>query len=426
MIKIQWIPMTLPPPLTVTGLTQRIKQRLREGFSSIQVEGEVSNLRHQSSGHLYFSLKDGGAQVSAVMFRREALQQERLPKEGEAIVVTASLDIYAPRGQYQLIVTRLAPKGLGDRLMELHRRKIRCQERGWFDASHKKALPTHPRRVGVITSPTGAVLRDILHVFKQRGASCDVIINPVRVQGEEAAREMIQAVEQFGRYPLVDLLILARGGGSVEDLWPFQDEKLVEAIFHCPIPLISAVGHETDISLCDGVADQRAPTPSAAAAMAVPESQKERERLLRSWRMIRGEMQRQVAHRASRYQQLVQQVAPQRITQRAHQQIDEAAFRLERLAPPLHQLASSLENMGGQIATLMQHRLAQWEGSLATIAASLEGHSPAGVLKRGYCIPFSHQRPGERLSLNSLTEGESLSLRFQEGVVNTTITTIER
>ena len=257
--------------LTVAQLTQAIKQQLELRFPAISVKGEISNLKEQSSGHLYFTLKDAEAQISAVLFKGNTRNTTRLPKNGDQIVVKGEINVYPPRGYYQIIVREFTYLGVGELLLKLHEMKLKIQERGWFNKARKKPLPKYPKTIGVVTSPTGSVIQDILHILSRRLSGFHLILNPVKVQGEGAAEEIARAIEQFNRYKLADVLIVGRGGGSLEDLWAFNEEKVASAIFHSEIPIICAVGHETDFCIADFVADVRAPTPSAAAEIITTE-----------------------------------------------------------------------------------------------------------------------------------------------------------
>ena len=251
--------------LTVTQLSQALKMHIETRFPAIAVQGEVSNLKEQASGHLYFTLKDAQAQISAVLFKTNGRAVEKLPKNGDQILVRGEINVYPPRGYYQIIVRELSFVGVGALLLKLHEMKLKLQERGWFDKAHKKPLPKYPKTIGVVTSATGSVIQDILHILSRRLNKFHLILNPVKVQGETAAEEIAEAITQFNRYALADVLIIGRGGGSLEDLWAFNEEKLAKAIFDSQIPIICAVGHETDYCIADFVADVRAPTPSAAA-----------------------------------------------------------------------------------------------------------------------------------------------------------------
>ena len=257
--------------LSVSELTSAIRALLEPNFRGVAVRGEISNLKIQSSGHLYFSLKDSDAQISAALFRSNAAELSRMPKDGDQVIAKGELSVYPPRGNYQIIVRELQYLGVGELLLKLHQLKEKLQQRGWFDPAHKQALPKLPRRIGVITSPTGAVIQDILNILTRRFAGFHVILNPVKVQGDGAAAEIAQAIDDMNRFDLADVLIVGRGGGSIEDLWAFNEEIVAKAIFESRIPIISAVGHETDFTIADWVADVRAPTPSAAAEMVIAE-----------------------------------------------------------------------------------------------------------------------------------------------------------
>lgn len=258
-------------PLTVTQLTNAIKLSLESTFPNIHLQGEISNFKLQTSGHLYFSLKDAQAQIAAVMFKADASFLKIIPKAGDQVIIKGELNVYPSKGNYQLIVRELAYVGIGELLLKLEMLKVKLHQMGWFKSIHKKPLPRFPKRIGVVTSPTGAVIQDIIHILSRRFSGFQLILNPVKVQGEGAAAEIAQAIEQFNHYQLVDVIIVGRGGGSLEDLWAFNEEIVASAIFHSKIPIISAVGHETDHCIADYIADVRAPTPSAAAEIVIAE-----------------------------------------------------------------------------------------------------------------------------------------------------------
>ena len=261
--------------LTVSQLNDNIKTFLEEAFGSLWVEGEVSNLRRPQSGHVYFTLKDDKSQIRAVYFRQYGYSRSRVAnfdlEDGMKILCRARLSAYPPRGEYQLIMESVEPQGVGALQKAFEQLKAKLAAEGLFDEAHKKALPFLPGRIGVVTSPTGAVIRDILNITRRRFPSADILIAPTRVQGNEAAGEIISALRNLHTYGKVDIIIIARGGGSLEDLAPFNDEALAREIFRSSIPIVSAVGHETDFTICDFVADLRAPTPSAAAELVVPQ-----------------------------------------------------------------------------------------------------------------------------------------------------------
>lgn len=267
--------------LSVSELTFAIKSQLEPLFRRVYVRGEVTNLRKQASGHIYFSLLEGGCQLNAVFFRKEASSLPFPLKEGDSIIAVGEISIYPPKGSYQLIVREISPVGLGEALLKLQMLKKKLLDLGYFREDRKKKLPTEISTIGLVTSPTGAVLHDIINILARRLGSFHIIINPVRVQGETAAFEIARAINEFSQYKLVDVIIVCRGGGSSEDLSAFNDERIAKACISCSIPIVAAIGHETDLSITDLVADLRAPTPSAAAEL-VSHARSERIELLAS------------------------------------------------------------------------------------------------------------------------------------------------
>ncbi|MFA5111530.1 MAG: exodeoxyribonuclease VII large subunit [Desulfobaccales bacterium] len=261
----------MPHIYTVSALTREIRDRLETYFSLVWVSGEVSNLRQPLSGHFYFTLKDAGAQLKAVLFKGNHQHMRFKPQEGSQILCRGRLTVYEPRGEYQLVVDYLEPLGLGALAQAFEILKDRLRDEGLFAPELKKPLPFLPKKIALITSPTGAAVRDFLRLLKQRFPHVEVLIYPVKVQGAEAAGEITRALDDLGAYPGVEVIVLARGGGSLEDLWPFNEEVVARAIHRCPIPVVSAVGHEVDFTIADFVADKRAPTPSAAVELVVPD-----------------------------------------------------------------------------------------------------------------------------------------------------------
>ena len=256
--------------LTVTELTRQVQDVLEATFDQLWVEGEISNLRRPASGHLYFTLKDEESQIRAVLFRPVARALKFDLEDGMHIVCRARMNVYKPRGEYQLILDYAEPRGVGALQIAFEQLKAKLQAEGLFDPVHKKPIPYLPSRIGVITSPSGAVIRDILNITKRRFPSVRILIAPVRVQGAEAPAEIVEALHHLNEMPGIDVIIVARGGGSLEDLMAFNNEGVARAIFASRIPVISAVGHEIDFTIADFVADMRAPTPSAAAELVVP------------------------------------------------------------------------------------------------------------------------------------------------------------
>jgi exodeoxyribonuclease VII large subunit len=274
--------MELPfrPILTVSELTQEIKDILEEKFPDIWVEGEVSNLRSPPSGHIYFTLKDDFSQIRAVLFKMQARTLRFIPEDGLEVICRGRVSLYEKRGDYQLILESIEPKGIGALQLAFLQLKERLEKEGLFDPARKKPIPMIPHKIGIITSPTGAVIQDMLHILERRYENLHILLYPVRVQGEGASSEIAEAIKYFNKSTGVDVIIVGRGGGSLEDLWAFNEERVARAIYHSKIPIISAVGHETDYTIADFVADLRAPTPSAAAGLVVRDK-REVENILR-------------------------------------------------------------------------------------------------------------------------------------------------
>lgn len=258
------------PVFSVSQITSLIKEILETSFRTITIEGEISNWRPSSSGHIYFTLKDNVSQIKAVIFRSAAYKLSFNPKDGDKVRCTGNLTVYAAQGNYQIVVSKMEPAGTGNILQMLEERKQKLAAEGLFDSEKKRPLPLFPKTIGVVTSPTGAAIRDILNIAKRRNPKINIIVLPAIVQGDGAAQTIIRMIEIANFYKLCDILIVGRGGGSLEDLLPFSEENVVRAVSSSNIPVISAVGHEIDWALCDYAADFRAPTPSAAAEMAIP------------------------------------------------------------------------------------------------------------------------------------------------------------
>ncbi len=324
--------MQQPHVFSVASLNAEVRQVLEQGFGSIWLVGEISNFAAPGSGHWYFTLKDERAQIKAAMFRNANQRVKIRPQHGMQVLVRAKLTVYEPRGDYQLIIEHMEDAGAGLLQQRYEQLKQKLQQAGLFDPALKQPLPESIRKVGVITSPTGAAVRDILAVLKRRDPAIEVIIYPSSVQGQSATAELLNMLERAITRNEVDVLILARGGGSLEDLWCFNDEQLAYALHSCPLPTISAVGHETDFTICDYVADVRAPTPSAAAELI---SRDQRENLQRIQHLqhrlnqLWVRQQRQLQQRLGYIQARLQQQDPQRQLQQNGQRLDELQLRIE-------------------------------------------------------------------------------------------------
>ncbi len=342
--------------LTVSDLTALVRDRLEEGFPDLWVEGEVSNLRTPSSGHVYFTLKDATSQIRAVLFRAGALRLRFSLKEGLQLVVRGRLTVYESRGEYQIVLDYLEPKGFGARQLALEQLKERLAREGLFDPSRKRPLPFLPRRVGIITSLTGAAIRDMLAVLRRRCPILGIVIAPVPVQGEDAAAQIAAAVRSLSASKLVDVMIVGRGGGSLEDLWCFNEEIVVRAIAASAVPVVSAVGHEIDVTLADFAADTRAPTPSAAAEMVAP---------------VLDDLLGGLREASSRLKHSM------RARLRGERQTCAAALRVLRTKPlPVEQAAQQLDELTGRLGSSLGDRLSAWERRAAACRHALESCSP--------------------------------------------------
>jgi len=384
------------PQLTVSELTELIRSRLEEGFPAVTVEGELSNCRPASSGHLYFSLKDAGAKIDAVMFKNRLRSLTFEPKDGMLLRVRGSLSVYAPRGSYSIVCEEMEVAGSGDILAMLEERKRRLAAQGLFDDSRKKPLPRFPATIGVVSSPTGAAVRDILNVLARRAAGVRVIVLPATVQGSGAAETIARRIEQANQWKLADVLIVGRGGGSLEDLLPFSEEMVVKAVAASAIPVVSAVGHEIDWALCDFAADVRAPTPSAAAELASGERAAIRETII----AMAEDFAEVIHNRVERARLLLRPFSAEDLEYR---------FRAI-LQPRLIRFDDAKEALVANLADLVEDRRKRLE--LAVTA--LEARSPLAIMERGFSMVINARtgavvrksgdaRPGDRLKIRPLT-----------------------
>ncbi len=382
--------------LSITQLNAEVSQLLTHGLPPLWIEGEISNLSRPSSGHLYFTLKDEQAQLRCALFRNKAMTLAIQPSNGLKVWVYGRVGLYESRGDYQFIAERMEAAGEGELQRRFDALKRQLQAAGLFAPEHKRPLPAFPRQIGVITSPTGAAIRDILHVLNRRCPQIPVLVYPVAVQGEQAAGQLVRALQQANREPVCDVLILARGGGSLEDLWPFNEESVAHAIHASHIPVISGVGHEIDFTIADFVADLRAPTPSAAAELASPDSRALQERLQQLQRQLKLHTQRYLMQQQQRLHALQQGLTRQhpanRLQQKA-QRLDELELRLQRA---LHQ------------------RLTRQQERLRLHAARLHAFSPLATLERGYALVLT---PDQQLlkRAQQVTVGQTIQVRLADG-----------
>ena len=391
---------------TVSELTREIKLTLEE-FPLMWVEGEISNLKKHSSGHFYFSLKDSEAQISCVMWRGRNQHLIFQPQDGMKIRARGNLTVYERQGRYQLDVLRILPVGQGELQLAFEVLKRRLDEEGLFRPEHKKQPPLFPERIGVVTSPTGAAIHDIVSVVSRRFPSVQLILRPVRVQGEGAAEEIAQAINEFNEYGKVDVVIVGRGGGSLEDLWPFNEEIVARSIFDSNIPIVSAVGHEIDFSISDFVADVRAPTPSAAAELVV----KDRKELLQTISLWEEQMIRSLDGRISLYWERL-----------------EAAKRSYGLRWPsdrIREYRLRLDDFSRNLERVMSHGIEDWKSYLTKLSGKLQALSPEAVLQRGYSIT-TRSRDGHVVTSSlDVTEEERVRIKFFRGSVLGVVEEIE-
>ena len=380
---------------SVTTLTQAIKQTLEDGFFTIWVEGVISNLATPRSGHVYFTLKDEAAQLRAVIFKSAARLVRFELENGMQVLLRGSLSVYEARGEYQLIVSRAEPRGAGALQAAFEQLKRRLEAEGLFDPAHKRPIPLLPKKIGVVTSPTGAAIRDILNIVNRRFANAHVLIAPTRVQGAEAPAEIVRAIEMLNRLPDVDALIVGRGGGSLEDLWAFNEESVARAIFASRIPVISAVGHEIDFTIADFVADLRAPTPSAAAELVVRN---------------KADLAQTLAAQHARLKQAMRHLLDRSRAAAAH-----AARRVSDPRRRVNELQQRVDDLSQRLARAMRHALERKQAQRDTLIAKLDALSPLSVLAKGYaiCRNAATLRPVKRIA--DANVGDALLVRLRDG-----------
>jgi exodeoxyribonuclease VII large subunit len=431
---------------TVSRLNLDVRFILEGSFPMLWVEGEISNFAAPSSGHWYFSLKDATAQVRSAMFKPHNRKLGFLPKDGMHVMLKARVSLYEGRGEFQLIAEHMEEIGEGQLRKAFDALKKKLQEAGLFDPLHKKVLPAMPKSIGVITSPTGAAIRDILSVLQRRFPCVPVIIYPTLVQGDTAAPQIVRAIKIANHRKECEVLILSRGGGSLEDLWPFNEESVAQAIFQSHLPIISGVGHEVDFTIADFVADVRAPTPSAAAELVTPDC----EELLAS---LDYQQRRLIRHMKQKFQQLQQHLAwtnkhlqqqhPKRRLAEQKQNLDVAEITLVRLQKlfvsekhaqlktlrarlngltPTHrirelgnQLTLSLQRLGNSVALQLQQK----QQELGNVAATLDALSPLATLKRGYAIATRDHHVLRHA--NEVNVGDQINIRLLDGSLDCTV-----
>ncbi|GHT22014.1 exodeoxyribonuclease 7 large subunit [Planctomycetales bacterium] len=393
-------------PLSVTELTLQVKANIESGFNPVWVVGQISGLKRHTSGHIYLSLKDDGAVLSAVVWKSSVSRIRFNLKDGLEVICKGNLDVYPPQGKYQLVITELEPKGIGSLELAFRQLHTKLSAEGLFDAERKKPLPEDIRRIAVITSPTGAAVQDFLRILGRRTQLIDVLLVPVHVQGDEAAREIAQAVQKINRFAdtqKIDCIAVIRGGGSIEDLWAFNEEILVRAVALSDLPVVSGVGHEVDTTLCDYAADIRTATPSEAAERLSQEDAERRRKLLQCRQQLGGQLLRKLKTCQEKFRYIANHsvlLHPERLIEHRQRQVDTYEDRFNAV------IDRQLETAGEKIRKA---------------AAELEALSPLAVLKRGYTL--TETVAGSRVkSVADVRRNDKLITKVADGVITSQVT----
>ncbi len=412
---------------SVTEITRLLKNLIRREFGYLWIEGEISNLRRPSSGHAYFTIKDENSQISAVMFKSDQTALKTDLEDGTVARVYGELGIYERSGQYQVVVRQVLAAGKGSLQAQFEALKEQLEKEGLFDPQRKRELPYLPRHIGVVTSPTGAAIRDILNVLTRRFPDIHILLAPAKVQGENAAAEIARAIEDLNRKGGLDVLIIGRGGGSIEDLWPFNEEPVARAISRSEIPVISAVGHETDYTISDFVADLRAPTPSAAAELVVDRKEDLQKHLAQMLRRLARTAREQLLIAKNKLANVKGShafAAPASIAARARDRIQHIALRMNHeLQSRSVQTRQTLDAFSLRISNSTTSRCAAREQQLKSIRAHLAALSPLNVLKRGYSM--ARDSKGNVItSSDQVSTGDRIMTTLSEGQIESEITNI--
>lgn len=435
----QEAPNNKPTALRVSELNRQVKRMLEVSYAQVWVSGELSGLARPSSGHWYFSLKDQKAQIRCAMFRGVNQRLRFQPKDGDEVIVRGKLSLYEGRGDYQLIVDSIEPAGLGALQAAFDALKLKLNQEGLFDRQHKKPIPQMAKRVCVITSRSGAVIHDIIHVTKRRFPGLEIILIPVKVQGEGAAQEIAKAIQLANDKQIADVLIVGRGGGSLEDLWAFNEELVARAIFDSALPIVSAIGHEVDVSIADMVADMRAPTPSAAAEYITPDqyelTQKLDDQHRRLQFLLRNKLHQSQqilnTHRnrlqSPSYLLAQKRLHAENLVGRLHQaaqtkiqnnavSISKIEGRLERFHPKLQlaQAKHKTQHLSQKLSDIIQRVMSQQEHQLSLAANKLNLVSPLATMDRGYSVLLNNEKKAI-VSPDQVEHNEVLTAKVKEG-----------
>ncbi|MCK6467771.1 MAG: exodeoxyribonuclease VII large subunit [Candidatus Brocadia sinica] len=392
--------------LTISELTRRIRGSLEQEFFNLWVVGEASNVRRPTSGHVYLTLKDADAQLQAVIFKTVVNNIKFEVRDGMEVLAFGSVTVYEARGQYQLIIERIEPKGIGALQLAFLQLKERLEKEGLFDPAHKKPLPLLPKKIAIVTSLTGAAIRDILNVINRRFAKVEILIYPVKVQGDGAAQEIAQAITDLNAIADIDVIIAGRGGGSLEDLWAFNEEVVARSIYASKIPVISAVGHEIDVTISDLVADKRALTPTEAGELVVPRYDQVKDSL------------EKIKTR------LIQALYNKILLTRTRLLRIKNSFSFKRPFDKIFRLQQELDELAQRLVTAGRHTLELERERLTALASRLESVSPLKVLNRGYSITTNGENDKPIKSTEGLTVGQRLKTRFFTGGIVSSVVEI--
>ena len=431
--------------LSVTEINRRARQLLEVHLGNVWVRGEISNLSTPSSGHWYFTLKDDKAQLKCAMFRGQNALLRFRPENGMQVIARGRISLYEGRGDYQLIAENLTPDGAGNLQIAFEQLKNKLADEQLFNEEFKQELPTLPQHIGVITSPTGAAIRDILSVFKRRFPAIKISVFPVPVQGSDAAPAIVRALQLANTQDDIDALIVARGGGSIEDLWAFNEEIVARAVFASEIPVVSAVGHETDFTICDFVADVRAPTPSAAAELLSPEQVELRDQLSRQHSSLQKTMTLLIGAYRSELLNLTRRLRhPGHALREQQQRLDHLEWRLQKTIRQQHQICEQhlaiatarlyrfnpqkqletlywrLDQANRRLNTQAHHKLQQRQQQLSHLSTLLDTVSPLNTLKRGYAIASDDQQQ-VLTSIRSVRQQDRVFVRLADGQLDCSI-----
>lgn len=417
--------------LTITALTKYIKYKFDQDahLKNVLLKGEISNFKHHSRGHFYFTLKDDKAQISAIMFASSSKNVLFTPKDGMSVLVEGAITVYEASGNYQIYVTSMSEDGLGNLYVAYEQLKKKLSDEGLFDQSHKKPIPRFPKTIAVLTSPTGAAVRDIIHIVNRRFPLTSIIIYPTLVQGEYAKDSIIQQIKQVNKDQLCDVIILGRGGGSIEDLWPFNEELVAYEIFRSTIPIISSVGHETDFTISDFVADLRAPTPSGGAEIAVPNQVDITSYIVQLEQQSKRALNQLLKQKQEQLSHLKNHILfrdPLRLTEQKSRRLDHVTEKLQLLHPgaKVTQAKKDVRKNEQLLHDYMKRLVREKRNNYVLTINKLELINPLSLMKKGYSVTRYN---GEIIkSITAVKTGDRISVSLQDGKIDTIVESIRK